>query len=404
MMNVLIVDDEAINILLLESLLMDKYHTQTAKNGEIAYNMIKDQKPDVVLLDVLMPVMDGFTTLKKIRDNKQLDDIIVIMVTAKIDKSYVTKALLAGADDYIKKPIDATDLYTKLDIHLKLRKQTGQISDYQVYANIHESMISAQRIQKSLLPDKKSFKNVFPNSFALYKPRDMVGGDLYFVSQHTNKKFISIVDNTGHGVPAAMLSMLTYMSLNYIVNWFNITNPAEVATQVSTELSNIMSGSSDTFAPFFNLDACFCRIDSQSNILTYSNVRRPIVIVRKKASYIVVNNEEVPPVISNDNYHLFYIRGDLAILGKLDINKIELINNEIELMPEDMLYMFSDGVTDQFGGPKDKKFSKKRFLQLLLDCQEAPLSAQKLRIYQELEQWSMSCEQTDDIVIIGIKV
>ncbi|MDF1548269.1 MAG: response regulator, partial [Bacteroidales bacterium] len=188
-MKILIVDDEPINLLLLESLLKNKYETTSAENGLEAYNSIVESPPDIVLLDILMPYMDGFETLEKIKTNKNLENIIVIMVTAKVERDDVRKAMQLGADDYIKKPIDATELYTKIDIHARLKKSEEQIMEYQVYVNIHESMISAQRIQQSLLPDKQSFTRIFPNSFILFKPRDMIGGDLYFVSQKLNKKF-----------------------------------------------------------------------------------------------------------------------------------------------------------------------------------------------------------------------
>ncbi len=403
-MEVLIVDDEPLNLLLLEALLAGRYTIRSAQNGELAYKMIEEKVPDIVLLDIVMPVMDGFTTLKKIKNNKLFENIIVIMTTAKDEKEDVSRAIGIGADDYVKKPIDATELYTKIDLHLKLRKQTMQLLDYKVYTYIHESMIIAQRIQTSLLPDKKDFHKVFPDAFTLYKPRDMVGGDLYFISQYLNKKFICVSDSTGHGVPAAMLSMLTYMSLNYIVNNSRIFNPAEVACRLFRDLSGNLSKSSDTDAGSFGLDAIFCEFNENNNVLTYSNVRRPMVIVRKNAEYLVINGKVISHIMSKDDYYLFYIRGSLNVPGKYKVDKMELTNNRVELSPGDMVYMYSDGITDQFGGPRDKKFSKRRFLRLLLDCQGEELKVQKLKIYQGvIEKWSSNLEQTDDIVVIGIK-
>ncbi len=403
-MNILIVDDEPINLLLMESLLSDKHETQTASNGQLAYDMITNHIPDIVLLDVLMPEMDGFETLKKIRENKQLNNVIVLMVTAKIEKEDVAEALRMGADDYIKKPVDATELYTKIKLHSKIRQLSKQVHNYRMFANISDSMISAQRIQSSLLPDKKDFYNLFPNSFTIYQPRDMVGGDLYFISENENKKFLCLSDSTGHGVPAAMLSMLTYMALNYIVNKLKISNPAEVANHLSRELTSNLNKSSDTYLVSFDLDAVFCEFDFERHILNYSNIRRPIIIVRENKDYILVNDEKIAPVMSKDDYHLFYLRGDLGIFGKYYIDHLNLRNNEIKIMEGDVVYMFSDGITDQFGGPRNKKFSKKRFLQLLLDCQGMSLGQQKLKIYQKLEKWSITLEQTDDMVMIGVKV
>jgi CheY-like chemotaxis protein len=401
-MRILIVDDEPINVLLLESLFKNKYETDSAENGLEAYKKIIETSPDIVLLDVLMPYMDGFETLEKIKSNKHLSNIIVIMVTAKVEKEDVKKAILLGADDYIKKPIDATELYTKIDVHARLKKSQDQIVEYQVYANIHESMISAQRIQQSLLPDKQSFTRVFSNSFTLFKPRDMVGGDLYFVSQKFNKKFICVFDSTGHGVPAAMISILAYMGLNNIVNRENITYPLQVSNNLRTELLDHLSKSSDTYATSNGLDAVFCEYNELEHILNFVGAGRPIIILRKGKNYLLINGQKVNSLMHNDEYYLFYIRGDFISLD-LEPEVGPLNNQEIELEKDDVVYMFSDGITDQFGGSEEKKFSKKKLMFLLLENQNKSLKSQKLILYNELENWTQNHEQTDDIVMIGIK-
>jgi len=401
-MRILIVDDEPINVLLLESLFKNKYETDSAENGLEAYNKIVENPPDLVLLDVLMPYMDGFETLEKIKTNKHLSNTIVIMVTAKVEKDDVKKAMLLGADDYIKKPIDATELYTKIDIHSRLKQTKDQVVEYQVYANIHESMISAQRIQQALLPDKQSFTKVFPNSFSLFKPRDMVGGDLYFISQKLNRKFICVSDSTGHGVPAAMISILAYMGLNYVVNKENITHPLQVANNLRTELLNTLSKSTDTYATSNGLDAVFCEYNELNQILNFVGAARPIIIIRKDKNFIMIDGQKVNSLMHNDNYYLFYIRGDFVSLD-LEPEVGTFHNHEIQLDQDDTVYMFSDGITDQFGGADEKKFSKKKLMVLLLENQNKSLKSQKLIIYKELENWTQNHEQTDDIVMIGIK-
>lgn len=401
-MNILIVDDEPINVLLLESLLKSKYETSSAENGLEAYNKIVESPPDIVLLDILMPYMDGFETLERIKTNKNLTNIIVIMITAKVEKDDVKKAMLLGADDYIKKPIDATELYTKIDIHARLKKSQEQIMEYQVYANIHESMISAQRIQLSLLPDKQQFSRIFPNSFILFKPRDMIGGDLYFVSQKLNKKFISVCDSTGHGVPAAMISILVYMELSWIVNKSNITEPIQVANNLKAELLNHLGQSTDTYASSNGLDAIFAEYDEQNHILKFVGAGRPIIVVRKDMKYIEINGQQVNSIMNKNDYYLFYIRGDFVTLDLESVSGT-LSNHDIQLRKDDTVYLFSDGITDQFGGAEEKKFSKKKLMELIIECQGKSLKSQKLILYKELDKWTQNHEQTDDIVVIGIQ-
>ena len=401
-MKILIVDDEPINVLLLESLLKSKYETDSAENGLEAYKKITESPPDIVLLDVLMPYMDGFETLEKIKKNKNLSNIIVIMVTAKVEKDDVKRAMQLGADNYIKKPIDATELYTKIDLHVRLKQREDQVNEYQVYANIHESMITAQRIQQSLLPDKQSFSRVFANSFTLFKPRDLVGGDFYFIAQKLNKKFICVSDSTGHGVPAAMISILAYMGLNYIVHKNNITTPLQVAHNLHSELLSHLSRSTDTYASANGLDAAFCEYNELDHTLNFVGAGRPIIIVRKAKNYLTVNGQKVNAMMHNEEYYLFYIRGDFVSLD-LEPEPGTLTNHEIKLEPDDSVYLFSDGITDQFGGSEEKKFSKRKLMNLLLESQTKSLKSQKLILYKELESWTQNHEQTDDIVIIGIK-
>ena len=263
-------------------------------------------------------------------------------------------------------------------------------------------MISAQRIQQALLPDKQHFSRLFPNSFILFKPRDMIGGDSYFVSQKLNKKFIGVCDSTGHGVPAAMISILVYMELSWIVNKSNITDPLQVANNLKAELLNHLGQSSDTYASSNGLDAIFCEYDEQTQILKFVGAGRPIIIVRKGINYLDINGQRVNSIMNKNDYFLFYIRGDFITLD-LESVLVSLSNHEIQLGNEDIVYFFSDGITDQFGGAEEKKFSKRKLMELLLDSQGKSLKSQKLIFYKELDKWTQNHEQTDDIVLIGIQ-
>jgi serine/threonine protein phosphatase PrpC len=126
-------------------------------------------------------------------------------------------------------------------------------------------------------------------------------------------------------------------------------------------------------------------------------------LVRKDINYVTINGQKVNPVIHNNDYYLFYIRGDFTTLD-LESVANQLNNHEIELRKDDVIYLYSDGITDQFGGAEEKKFSKKRLMELILSCQGKSLKSQKLILYKELDKWTLNHEQTDDIVVIGIQV
>ncbi len=399
-MRILIVDDEPINIFLLESLLQKKYDLSTAEHGLDGYNKALQENPDIILLDVLMPYMDGFETLEKLKKNPKTKNIAVIMVTAKVEKEDVKHALTLGASDYIKKPIDATELYTKVDLHARLRKKEKQLNEYQVYANIHESMLSAQRIQQSLLPDKEHFLRIFPNSFSLFLPKDMVSGDFYFIAENYPKKFICVFDSTGHGVPAAMITMLGYNSLHWIVNKNQITDPKIVATMLRQELTKLLSENSDTYASMRGMDAIFCEYDIHTKELCYVGARRPLVLARNEENDLQVDELLIDSYKAKDGYSIFHLKGDLNSITAEDSH--DFIKHKVQLKTDDRIYMFSDGFTDQFGGDREKKFSKKQLINLLLDVQNKKIRSQKLPIYNKLTEWSKNNEQTDDIVFIGV--
>ncbi len=402
-MKILVVDDEPINVYLLENLLKKKYEISTAENGLIAYNQILKEPPDLILLDVMMPYMNGFELLEKIKSNGQIGDIAVIMITAKVEKEDVKKALTLGANDYIKKPVDTTELYSKIDLQLKLKSKQKKIDEYQVYANIHESMILAQRIQKSLLPDNINFNRLFPDSFFLYIPKDMVSGDFYFTSEILGKKFICVYDSTGHGVPAAMISLMGYMILNWIVNKEKFTDPLTVALKMREELIYHLSKTTDTYAQINGMDAIICEFDVRTNILKFVGAKRPVIIVRYQKDYIVINGKTINPSFEKNNYFLFYIRGDLNSIN-IETFLDDFTERKIELDSNDRVYMFSDGYTDQFGGTKSKKFSKKQLFGIILDIQNKSLKQQKLTLYNKFADWAINHEQTDDIVLVGISV
>ena len=199
-----------------------------------------------------------------------------------------------------------------------------------------------------------------------------------------------------------MISMLAYMGLSNVVNKENITNPLQVAKNLRAELLSHLSKSTDTYATSSGLDGVFCEYNELDYTLNFVGAGRPIIILRKGKNYLMINKQKVNSLMHNDEYYLFYIRGDFV---SLDLEpEVGILNNqEIQLEKDDVVYMFSDGITDQFGGSEEKKFSKKKLMTLLLENQNKSLKSQKLIVYKELESWTQNHEQTDDIVMIGIK-
>ena len=401
-MKILIVDDQQINLFLLEELLSDRYQTFTALSGQKALQIALSERPDLVLLDIMMPEMDGYEVLRHIRQNPLIKNTIVIMVTAKVDKEAIKSAFMLGADDYLKKPIDATDLFTKLNVHQQILHKNKEIAQFQVYANIYNSMALAQQIQNALLPDKAYFNQIFPKSFRLFMPKDLVSGDFYYITQQGNQKFISVIDCIGHGVPAAMLTMITFMALSNFVSYNQITQPSIVAKQIQAEIATLFSKSNDIYTITNGLEATFCELDSSTNILNFCGAHRPMVILRNKNT-LVINDQVIDASDSFENWNLFFLKGDGFNIHS-DANTCIFTNYKIELELGDRIYLFTDGYTDQMGGGNHKRLSKKEFLSYLLRIQKDSIESQKVELYNNFMRWMGTLEQTDDVLIIGIEI
>lgn len=400
---ILTVDDSELNNLLITSYFKNNYEVITALSGMEALEILTNERPDVILLDIMMPKMDGIEVLHHILGNPDIKHIPVIMVTARTELDDVKETLKLGAFDYVKKPIDFTELESKITIGLQIKVKNEQIQKYRSYFNIHESMVQAQRIQRSLLPDKKTFTNIFPDSFILDLPRDIVSGDFYWLNTVNSKKILGVFDCTGHGVPGAMLSIIGHLLLNEIIETNNTTQPNKILTQLRERINNNINRSTDTYTIYDGMDGMLCTIDSHNLLLEYSSAKRPMILVRKDDDKLMHNNNIIEPDYQQDNYSLFEIKRNKAAIDTQPLQE-KFDNNSIQLKKGDSIYMYSDGITDQLGGGNDKKFSKTQLFDIIIKNQTEKIIQQKPIIYKAINSWKKGQEQTDDIILIGIKI
>lgn len=401
-MKVLIVDDTELNTILLNEILYEYYQIFIALSGEQALKTLEAENPDIVLLDILMPVMDGYQVLRKIKNLPKFSQTIVIMVTAKTERDDVKLALEYGADDYIKKPIDATELLTKIEIHKRIIMSRRKASEYETYLNIHESMVSSRRIQQQLLPEPKFLQSIFPESFVLFLPKDMLSGDFYFVHRIDSKVFIAVFDCTGHGVPAALLTTINYMVLNNIVRQGNETNPLKVFNLLKNELAFHFNKDTDTYAAYNTFEGLFIEINLMDNILTFVSLNQPLILVQhqneKSISYSSVNSE-----LADDNKKLYRFNYNRAMVNS-DLDLVNLDEQKISYNHGDKIYFFTDGFFDQLGGLHLKRYSKQKFLNLLFEVERYDFQYQKSELYKEFFNWKGSESQTDDILVVGLNL
>jgi serine phosphatase RsbU (regulator of sigma subunit) len=244
----------------------------------------------------------------------------------------------------------------------------------------------AQHIQETFLPDDLFVRECFPDSFILFKPKDIVSGDFYFFSNLDNLIIFAAADCTGHGIPGALLTTIGYGITDQAVNEIKLTDPSEILEHLYTKVHRFLRVEEDGSGLSDDMDIILCTLDIRNNMLTYSGVKNPLYRVSdgKIFEYRPKNN------IQNQNG-----------------NSSSLFSSEkIQLNKGDTLYLGSDGYSDQFGGKNHKKYLSSRFKSFVLSIQEYSMPEQNDKLYEEIEQWreENNEDQTDDILLIGIRI
>lgn len=261
---------------------------------------------------------------------------------------------------------------------LEKQKQALNEKNEQIYSSIRY----AKRIQEALLPGNYELSNILKEYFLFYQPRDIIGGDFYWAAQVEGKTILAAGDCTGHGIPGALLTILGITSLNEIVKAGKTTNPAKILNrlrnQIISELSNY------EYQDFQDgIDISVCSLDTKNDILHFAGANNSILYIH------------------NDN--LEEIKGDRMPVGryrKMDDFSLQ----EINYKKGDLIYLFSDGYPDQFGGENNKKLGKKRFKNLIQRISSREMSIQKESIRDTFHNWKDKTEQVDDIIVLGLKL
>ncbi|MES2763161.1 MAG: two-component regulator propeller domain-containing protein [Bacteroidota bacterium] len=273
-------------------------------------------------------------------------------------------------------------------LETKVTERTSELKSANLHLNIaieeiKDSINYAERIQSSILPETSVIKEHLPNSFILFKPRDIVSGDFYWFSKTDDKLFIACVDCTGHGVPGAFMSMIGNSLLNEIVLTKKITSPSSILSSLNRSIFKVLK--QNTSESRDGMDMALCMIDRKTNVLTYAGANRELLLIR---------NAELIEYKPTKN----------AIGGFTDSNTI-FKETSIEIQANDLFYMTTDGYADQFGGEKGKKLMTKNFKDFLLQIHTLPMHQQQEQLDKKIINW-MGNEhaQVDDILIIGLKL
>ena len=277
--------------------------------------------------------------------------------------------------EYLESELEArTSIVVKQKVEIEL--QNLEITD---------SINYAKRIQTSILPDHGKLKEAFSDAFILFHPRDIVSGDFYWFDRLDDDKFVLVcADSTGHGVPGALMSMIGTTLLQDIVSRQSVSKPSQILTLLDKQIFSTLNQNIELGVSNDGMDMVVCEFSLKKRHVRFASAMRPVIIV-----------------ISGES---FYIKGNRSSVGGESVIEKYFDDQEFYLNEGDTIYLFSDGLPDQFGGNDGKKMKIDRLKRLIEQVSHLPMSEQELAISKFYREWKGNFEQVDDILLIGVKV
>jgi serine phosphatase RsbU (regulator of sigma subunit) len=251
--------------------------------------------------------------------------------------------------------------------------------------DITDSIRYAKRIQEAILPTDRHVRRLLPDCFIFSKPKDIVSGDFYWIDKKGSDVVFAAVDCTGHGVPGAFMSIVGHNILTQSLAESSVAVPGLILDKLNKGLSETLSQSYDEAKLRDGMDIALCTVNFKTMELQYAGAYNPLFIIRNR-EFIEVKADSI------------------AIGSYTDAGSPKYTTHKILLQKGDIIYIFSDGYADQFGGPDGKKFKINQFKHMLLTMNGMPLEDQKEMLEKSIEEWRGMLQQVDDMLVIGVKI
>ena len=287
---------------------------------------------------------------------------------------------------YIDLTLQKTEIETQKQI---VEKRNRDITD---------SLNYAKRIQQAILKTSLRLEEFFKESFIVFIPKDIVSGDFYWVKQKNNKILFAVSDCTGHGVPGAFMSIIGTYGLNNFVNESDLTNPGEILNEMNDLFKK--SFCQDEGAEIFDgMDIGLCLYDPITRELDFAGANLPLHILRENSK-----PQPTSHIVHNNNVHTLYqVKPNKQPIGYI-FEDINYVTHSVKLLEGDIIYIFTDGFADQFGGLYTKKFRYQELRSMICSMAEKSLEEQKTIIERTFIAWKGTNIQVDDVSFLGIKV
>lgn len=373
----------------------DNYSILTANNYDEAMNLIASEKVSRIILGTNSTGSGSDQFIQQVSEHTSGKNTMVCHLKDTDSEcsnfpssaSPLTQFAISRTSDisHLREKFQSVDL----DTHNHQDSKVENLLD-EVFGTLKEyteemtsSIRYASTIQKALLPGENSLGRVI-ESFVFNSPKNIVSGDFFWFTIRYGRVILASVDCTGHGVPAALLSIIGHDMLNSIVNEKNITEPAQILKQMNQRVQRIFENSENGCSVIKDgMDIAIISIDPNTRSIDFAGARRPLCGF--------INGEFVK------------IKGDLYSIGIHSPISAEFKQHRITFGLHDMFYLGSDGFTDQFGGPDHKKIGTRKFEQFLGALRRFDVKEQKLRAETFFRDWKKHYEQTDDVLLLGIK-
>lgn len=419
--NIICVDDEKVVLTALKSQLSrnfdNNYNIEIAESAEEALEIIdeifqEEEIIPVIIADQIMPGMKGDEFLIKTHNN--YPKINKILLTGQADANAVGNAVnKAKLYRYIAKPWDEADLILtikeairsffqdkeleeknaeleELNINLekKVEERTLELRNKNIILQNQQKQITdsinyAKKIQEAVLPDLNEFAENFADYFVLFKPKDIVSGDFYWFKKIDNYSIVVTADCTGHGVPGAFMSMLGASVLNEIIISADNLIAGQILDSMRIKIKTLLKQQGNINEQKDGMDLALYIIDNKSYKLQFAGAYNPLFIIRKSKLEILKPDKQPIAVYFREK---------------------NFTTHNYQLQKNDCLYSFSDGYSDQFGGENNSKFLTKNLKKLLISISDKKMNEQKEILENKFTSWKGNSEQTDDVIIIGVRI
>jgi len=371
-----------------------------AEDRESYITLLNSDVFDIIICNHILP--NGFNSLEAMRIAKNINpDIPCILLSGSIDDNFAIELLKEGFDDYVSSdhlfflPFSIENVFLKnsfkqevekLEIANKKLQESYKIIESEKRI-MTQSIVFAERIQSLTLPKIDILLENFKDAFIFYKPKDIVSGDFYWFSAKGDNVVIVVADCTGHGVSGSLLAMLGSNFLNEVVeNESNYDNPTNILAKLDASLCRVLKQSTEDGYQD-GIDLALVSINKKEKKIHFSGCKRSLLYLMKGQKKINA------------------YKGNPYLIGGVDyrIDK-KFVSEEISYEDGDVIYMYTDGYVDQFGGDDNKKLLKDKFYTLLCSFQHLSLQYQCQLLEQRLLRWKGNLPQTDDILVVGVKL